>query len=222
VIASLTDMSRRLVSLILLPWLATLAAPLQLDIDRSRSFIAIATRKGGILSFAAGHDHGILATDWKANVCFDRENPRGSSVAVSIPTASLRIDTPEARQKAGVKGDPPGAKDVEKIQSTMLGPTNLDAQKYPEITFKTASVTTNGAKGFVLSGPLTIRGVTRTVSVPVVHEGALFSGGFSVNLTDFGIKPESIGGVVNVKDTIEVRLAFEGKLGGSCTPQITR
>ena len=137
---------------------------------------------------------------------------------MSIPTASLRIDTPEARQKAGVKGDPPSAKDVEKIQDNMLGPANLDAQRYPEITFKTASVTANGAESFVLSGPLTIRGVSRTVSVPVVHKGALFSGEFTVKLTDFGIKPESISGVVNVKDTIEVRLAFEGKLGGDCTP----
>jgi polyisoprenoid-binding protein YceI len=92
-------MSRRLAGFILLPCLATLAAPVKLDIDRSRSFIAIATRKGGVLSFAAGHDHGILASDWSANVCFDRENPRGSSVAVSIPTASLRIDTPEPGKK---------------------------------------------------------------------------------------------------------------------------
>ena len=215
-------MSRRLAGSILLPCLVTLAAPGKLDIDRSRSFIAIAARKGGVLSFAAGHDHGILASDWSANVCFDRENPRGSSVAVSIPTASLRIDTPEARQKAGVKGDPPKAKDVEEIQNNMLGAANLDAQRYPEITFKTASVTANGAESFVLSGPLTIRGVTRTVSVPVVHKGALFIGEFNVKLTDFGIKPESIGGVVNIKDTIEVRLAFEGKLGGDCTPQIGR
>jgi polyisoprenoid-binding protein YceI len=214
------DMSWRLAGFVLLPCLASLAAPVKLDIDRSRSFIAIATRKGGVLSFAAGHDHGILASDWSANVCLDRENPRGSSVAVSIPTASLRIDTSEARQKAGVKGDPPSAKDVEKIQDKMVGPANLDAQKYPEITFKTASVTANGAESFVLSGPLTMRGVTRTVSVPVVHKGALFSGEFKVKLTDFGIKPESISGVVNVKDTIEVRLAFEGKLGGDCTPQI--
>ena len=215
-------MSRRLAGSILLTCLVTLAAPGKLDIDRSRSFIAIAARKGGVLSFAAGHDHGIFGERWSANVCFDRENPRGSSVAVSIPTASLRIDTPEARQKAGVKGDPPKAKDVEKIQNNMLGAANLDAQRYPEITFKTASVTANGAESFVLSGPLTIRGVTRTVSVPVVHKGALFSGEFNVKLTDFGIKPESIGGVVNVKDTIEVRLAFEGKLGGDCTPQIGR
>ena len=214
------DMSRRLAGWILLTSLLTPAAPVNLDIDRSRSFIAIATRKGGVLSFAAGHDHGILASDWSANVCYDRENSRGSSVAVSIPTASLRIDTPEARQKAGVKGDPPSAKDVGKIQDNMLGPDNLDAQKYPEITFKTASVTANRAEGFLLSGPLTIRGVTRTISVPVMHKGALFSGDFTVKLTDFGIKPESIGGVVNVKDTIEVRLAFEGKLGGDCTPQI--
>jgi hypothetical protein len=69
-------MSRGLAAYILLPCLATLAAPGRLDIDRSRSFIAIAVRKGGVLSFAVGHDHGILASDWSANVCFDRDDPR--------------------------------------------------------------------------------------------------------------------------------------------------
>jgi polyisoprenoid-binding protein YceI len=52
-----------------------------------------------------------------------------------------------------VKGDPPSAKDVEKFQDNMLGPANLDAQRYSEITFKTASVTADGAEGFVVSGP---------------------------------------------------------------------
>ena len=81
-------------------------------------------------------------------------------------------------------------------------------------------MTANLVECFLLSGSLTIRGVTRTVSVPVVHKGALFSGEFEVKLTDYGINAESIGGVVNVRDTIEVRLAFEGKLAGDCTTQI--
>jgi polyisoprenoid-binding protein YceI len=106
---------------------------------------------------------------------------------------------------------------VAKIQNKILGPGNLDAQKHPIITFKTASVAANGAESFVLSGPLTIRGVTRTVSVPVLYEATLFTGEFQVKLTDFGIKPESIVGLVKVKDAIQLRFAFEGNQAGACT-----
>jgi polyisoprenoid-binding protein YceI len=210
-------MVRRITGFLLLTFLGASAAPVKLEIDRSRSFIAIATGKGGLLSFAAGHEHGILATEWSANVCFDRENPGGSSVSIAIPTSSLVIDTPEARQKAGVKGGSPGPEDIRQIQQNMLGPANLDARRYPEIVFKTASVEAKAAGTYILTGPLTIRGVTRTVAVPVTQNDMQFAGEFEVKLSDFGIKPESIGGVVNVKDTIQVKLGFEGRPGGACT-----
>src|SRR5262249_20436798 len=101
------------------------AASLKLVLDSSRSYIVAVTRKSGALSFAAGHDHAILATAWSADVCFDHDNPAASRVSIVIPTGSLRIDTPEARRQAGIKPEGPSPKDIQEIQRKMLGPENL-------------------------------------------------------------------------------------------------
>jgi YceI-like domain len=55
---------------------------------------------------------------------------------------------------------------------------------------------------------LTLRGVTRAIAVPVEGrlEGQMLTatGRFSVKQTDYGIKPVSVGGVVSVKDTVNI------------------
>ncbi len=206
-------------SRLILTWLVCFtvqAAPVKLEIERSQSYIVAVTRKSGVFSFAAGHDHGILASEWSADVCYDRENPAASRVSITIPTASLRIDTPEARRKGGIKPEGPSPKDIQEIQQKMLGPENLAAESHPEIRFHTTSVTPKDTDGLILTGPLTIRGATRTVSAAVtVSSGNGFSGEFRVKQTDFGIKPASVGGVVNVKDSVEIRFRFSGRSTGA-------
>lgn len=209
---------RRLWSLVLASVAAqlVLAAPIKLDLDRSKSYIVAVTRKGGLLSFAGGHEHGILATEWSAAVCFDRDNPPASSVRIVVPTKSLRIDSEEARQKVKLPAKGPGPKDVEEIQGKMLGPGNLSAEQHAEIEFKTASVEKKGLDALVLTGPLTIRGRTRTVSALVTlgslaADSLLFTGELKVKQTDFGIKPASVAGVVNVKDLVEIRFEFQAR-----------
>jgi polyisoprenoid-binding protein YceI len=54
------------------------------------------------------------------------------------------------------------------------------------------------------------------VSVPVRRErrpdGVLsFSGEVRVKQSDYGIKPESVGGVVNVKDEVVIRFQFAAR-----------
>ena len=65
--------------------------------------------------------------------------------------------------------------------------------------------------------------MTRTVSSLVKLEsqdvGYVFSGEFKVKQTDYGIKPESIGGLVSVKDQVEIRFQFHAKpTTKECTP----
>lgn len=203
-----------------LPTRAVLAQPFQLNLDRSQSFLAVRVDKAGVFSAFAGHRHGILATTWSAQTCWDLANPPGSSVSIVVKTASLRIDTPEAREKAGVEPGGPSASDVEQIQGKMLGPKNLAAESYPEITFKTESVRRKDQTTIVLTGPLTIRGQTRKASADVtIHQSGSssdFTGRFTIKLTDFGIQPESVAGVVNVKDEIQIRFHFSGTPGGAC------
>ena len=205
---------------LLLPFLLP-AQPVALEFDHERSHIVARTGKGGLLSaFGAGHKHGIEATEWRVDACWDSGNPARSRVAVVIPTASLRIDTAEARRHAQLDRETgPGAEDVRKIQQQMLGPKNLDAAQYPTIAFESTSIEQRGGQ-YVLRGRMTLHGRTRTEEAPIAitqtSDGIRATASFSIKQTDYGIQPTSIGGLVDVKDRVDVLLDLYGKAAGAC------
>ena len=67
----------------------------------------------------------------------------------------------------------------------------------------------------VVTGQLTLRGVTRSITVPVAArlEGQTLvaTGSFALKQTDYGIKPVSVGGVVSVKDTLDISFEIVGR-----------
>lgn len=208
---------------ILLPLASTAwAQAVNLAVDRSRSYIVATTHKGGFLSaFGAGHEHGVLATEWSAEACIDPEVVSASRAAVIIPTASLRIDSLEARKLAGLEPGGPNPSDVITIQQKMLGPKLLAAASYPRIRFQATEVRRNGENSLMLKGPLTIRGITRNISAPVSVStpGAntyRFEGKFQVKQTDYGMKPESVAGAVTVKDQVDVHFVIVATPAGAC------
>ena len=88
----------------------------------------------------------------------------------------------------------------------------LGVARYPRITFESTGVT-GGQPGtptldVVVAGRLTIRDVTRPVSVPVhvqLGDHSLNANGrFTVRQTEFGIKPISVGGAVAVNDRLDI------------------
>jgi polyisoprenoid-binding protein YceI len=151
----------------------------------------------------------------------DPEAVSASRAAVIIPTASLRIDTPRARELAGLQSAGPKPGDVPTIQGKMLGPKFLAAASYPRIRFQVTEVRRNGEGALVVKGPLTIRGVTHNISVPVAVSvpGAgtyRFEGKFQVKQTDYGINPESVAGAVTVKDQVDVHFVIAATAAGPC------
>ncbi|MEA2827693.1 MAG: hypothetical protein QOG43_2132 [Actinomycetota bacterium] len=76
------------------------------------------------------------------------EVPEESSVEATIKAAS--IDT----------GDP-------NRDAHLRGPDFLDVGRYPEITYRTTSVRHNGSDRWDVTGDLTVRGVTRTITIDV-------------------------------------------------------
>ena len=188
------------------------AAAVRFHVRPEASAIAVRTDKAGLLSaFGAGHRHGILAGQFTARVCADPRTFEGASITFVVPVSSLRIDTPEARHKAGLTASGPAAKDIPTIQQRMLSPANLDSASHPEIRFESSSVTRT-ANGLTVSGLLAIRGHRRGVTVPIRIESAgsdyRFTGAFEIKLSDYGITPESVGGVVKVADQVTVLLDF--------------
>jgi polyisoprenoid-binding protein YceI len=161
-----------------------------------------------MVTFVRGHFknvHGALV--------FDPANPRAASVEVTIDAAG--IWTGEADRDAHLKSA-----------------DFLDVEKYPKITFKGNRVELAGANEAVLTGELTIRGVTRTVPLRVqylgqwqtpwwedgVDKGPKTRAGFTATTTlnrhDFGVSwnaPLDKGGVV-VGNTVEITIDAEAIL----------
>ena len=97
----------------------------------------------------------------------------------------------------------------------------LDMDNHPEISFVSTGVRRAGDTTFEVTGDLTIRGVTKPVTVPFEYEGAAtdpfgnqrvgFEGSITINRKDFGVNwnaPLESGGVlVSENVTLELEVS---------------
>jgi polyisoprenoid-binding protein YceI len=140
-------------------------------------------------------------TDFSGTIVADQAKPEASSVEFTVKTAS--IDT-----------------DQENRDKHLRSADFFDAEKYPEITFKSTSVKAAGKDKFDVTGNLTMHGVTKQVTLPVTHLGTVGSGkdaryGFETTTTldrkDYGIvwnKALDAGGFMLGDDvTVTINLA---------------
>ena len=116
--------------------------------------------------------------DFEGSFTIDSENPENSSASVVIKAAST--DSGNADRDAHT-----------------LGEDFFDVEKFPEITFTSTSVTAAGDDALEVTGDLTIKDVTKQVTVPFEFDGEVvdpwgatrvgFSGSTTINRTDFGL-----------------------------------
>jgi polyisoprenoid-binding protein YceI len=130
----------------------------------------------------------------------DGTNPANSRVQVTIDTAS--IDTRNAQRDEHLRGN-----------------DFLAMQEYPKITFASTGVRQAGETTFEVTGDLTIKGVTNSVTIPFEFEGAAkdpfgnervgLEGSVTINRKDYGVTWNAAleGGGVLVSD--KVTLEFE-------------
>ena len=182
------------------------ANPRTFTVDPQRSHALIQVGKGGMFSFA-GHLHEVEAPIASGVVHLDPDDLSHADVRLEFNAAAMRVTG---------KGEPPN--DVPKVQEVMLSDQVLDVRRYPTITLASTAVSSNAAKAagqtafdLTIAGTLSIHGATRPFKAPVGVrlDGATLTatGRLSIKQTDFGIKPISVGGVVNVKDALD--LSFE-------------
>lgn len=143
-------------------------------------------------------------------VTFDPEKPEATQGSILLQTASLMVTNSLMRDH-------------------MLGEGWLNAEAHPEIIFSADSVKVLKQDGTnfttEVTGSLTLKGVTRALTVPVTFtylkdklaartngkmQGDLLviRSNFTVNRSDFGIKPGE--NTDKVAETIELRLAVAG------------
>ncbi|MDQ0592804.1 polyisoprenoid-binding protein YceI [Chryseobacterium ginsenosidimutans] len=93
----------------------------------------------------------------------------------------------------------------------------FDAEKFPNMTFESTSITKDKNNSYVLKGKLTIKDVTKEISVPVTFGGIAknqqgkevlgFQTTFKVNRLDYNIKYDPTG--AGVAKDVDVNLYFE-------------
>ena len=140
--------------------------------------------------------------DFDGHAHIDFENPERSSAEVTIRAVS--VDTRNEQRDGHLR-------------------TNdfFDVPNHPEITFRSTGVRASDEESFTLDGELTIKGVTKPVSMDFEFTGAAkdpfgntrvgFEGGTTVNRRDWGVEwnaPLETGGVlVSDKVTLEIEVS---------------
>src|SRR3954447_8729057 len=184
------------------------AAPRVYTLDPAHSRLTIQVGKAGLFGFA-GHEHQVVAGTFRGTATFDPERLAQSSVDLTFDAGALRVTG---------KGEPP--QDVSQVQATMIGPTCLDAGRFPTIRFVSRSVAAAGAAGpsggdLALRGDLTLHGVTRPLTIrvhlDVAGQTLEATGATTLKQTDFGITPISKAGVVKVKDELALSWSISGR-----------
>jgi polyisoprenoid-binding protein YceI len=163
-------------------------------VDKSHTDIGF-TIKHLAVSKVRGHFN-----DFDGTVIVNGAQPEKSSVSFAIKTAS--IDTANARRDDHLKA-----------------PDFFDAEKYPEITFKSTKISKT-KRGFNATGLLTMRGVTKTVVLPFTVEGpikgpdgALHMGidtTVTLNRQDYGLNwSKMVEGVSMLSNDVNVAISLE-------------
>ncbi len=167
---------------------------------QQRSQITIHVGKTGMFS-GFGHTHTVVAPIHSAVI-----NTGAPAAEIVVNAREMRVTDTEVSDS-----------DRAKIQSTMLGPEVLDAEKFPEIKFRSSHIDQTSPQHYRVAGTLSLHGVTKELAFDVSNTGDHFHGATKLNQTDFGIKPVSAGGgTVKVKDQLELEFdVFPGEFSNA-------
>jgi polyisoprenoid-binding protein YceI len=140
--------------------------------------------------------------DFEGTATIDGADPSKSSVNITIKVDS--VDTRNAQRDGHLK-------------------TNdfLDIEAYPEITFVSTSIAHDGGNDFQVTGDLTIKGVTKSVTLPLEYQGTAkdpygndrvgFEGSLVISRSDYGVSfnaaLETGGVLVSEKITLEFEIS---------------
>ena len=141
-------------------------------------------------------------SDFEGTIVLDEANPERSSVAFTIQATS--IDTNEPDRDKHLRSD-----------------DFFAVEQFKTITFKSRTITKRSGDTYDVVGDLTIRGVTKEITLPVTHLGKAkdpwgndkvgFETEITINRKDFGLKwnaPLETGGFL-VGDEVKVSLSIQ-------------
>jgi hypothetical protein len=158
-------------------------------IDVNKSSLKIRVLKSGAFS-AFAHDHEVEAPIAEGKI----DSSTHATVQLRVDARKMRVLDPEIADDKRAE-----------IQRTMLSATVLDADKFPEISYQSTSVTSRGERHWEVRGDLSLHGKKQPVAVEVSLKDGYYRGSASIRQSDFGIEPIRIaGGTVKVKDELKI------------------
>jgi polyisoprenoid-binding protein YceI len=133
-----------------------------------------------------------------------------------VPVNDFTIDEPKLRALEGVEfaADVPDSA-REGTKKNMLGEAMLDGARFPEVVLRSERME-SGSEGILAQVSVSIRGQTRTVTVPVHYEirgnEVRAQGQFALKQTDLGLAPFSLlGGALRVEDQMTVKFSVAAR-----------
>jgi hypothetical protein len=189
--------------------LAAGAATWQLDPDRS--VVALLTHRAGIGARLA-HDHLVVAPLAGVRLELEAERPEAARLAVAVRADALEVDAAAARKRWGGRLTELGALtqglepvpegDRAKVRAAMLGSSQLDAARHPELRVELVSLARRGGEGDSRDAPgwtarvrLVVRG--KTIEKELAARWRLEAGELTaealgeMRFTELGIEPYS-------------------------------
>ncbi len=140
--------------------------------------------------------------EYSAKITVDEKKPEKSTVELKIETASINTNN-------------------EKRDNHLRNSDFFDAKKFPYITFKSKEVVKKGGNNFVVKGPLTMRGKTKNIEIPLEITDRIkdpygntkfgVNGSLKIDRQDWGVswnKTMDKGGLV-VGNEVEIELNIE-------------
>jgi len=130
-----------------------------------------------------------------------------------VPVNDFTIDEPKLRALEGAEFSaqvPDSAR--EGTRKNMLSESMLDGARFPEVVLRSERME-SGSEGILAQVSVSIRGQTRTLTVPIRYEvrenEVRAQGEFALRQTDLGLTPFSLlGGALRVEDEMRVKFSL--------------
>ena len=157
------------------------------------------------VNFSVNHFFSAVTGKFKSfegDFDFDPENPKDASFAFKIDVNSVNTDE-------------------EKRDNHLQSEDFFNAEKWPHMSFKSTNVEKTGKDMYAIKGKLTIRDVTKDVTLPMKitgmidnpwQEGAVIMGiqiKTTINRTEYGVGTGSWAATAVVGDEVEVLINME-------------
>ena len=190
-------------------------------VDPAQSSLVLQLFKDGVAA-RLGHDHVVHASVFSGTVAYDPRNPEASSIQVAVEVGSLIADDPGTRRKFGLAGEP-STSDRAEIDKAMKADGQLAAARFPSMTFTSTASATQPDGRFLVTGRLTIRGVTNELKFPAQMsvDGAQLRGRAQLKFkqSSFGYPPYSaLLGAIKNKDEVILHIDLVAKAHAAKAP----